>query len=217
MAHPPVVSPEEWQVAHERLLAKEKAAMRAGDALAAERRRQPAMAFSTDYAFEGPGGRVSLLELFDGRPQLIAYTFMLHPGPVPCPGCSMVADNLPHLSHLHARDTSFTLVSPRPYAEIAAVKQRMGWDGIPWHSSGDGRFDRDAGVADGDFGLNVFLRDGDDVYRTYFTKSRGVEALGSVWSLLDATPYGRQETWQDAPGWVPQGEPYAWWRRHDEY
>jgi predicted dithiol-disulfide oxidoreductase (DUF899 family) len=171
---------------------------------------------STDYVFEGPDGPASLLGLFDGRRQLIVYHFMLFPGDsAPCSGCSMVADHIGPLAHLHARDTSLVLVSRAPYAEIAPVKARMGWD-VAWFSSFGNDFNADCGITDG-FGLSVFLRDGDDVFRTYFTNGRGVETLGSVWSFLDLTPLGRQEDWEDSPAGYPQTPRYAWWRLHDDY
>jgi predicted dithiol-disulfide oxidoreductase (DUF899 family) len=107
------------------------------------------------------------------------------------------------------------LVSRAPSAEIEAFKKRMGWT-IPWVSSAASGFDADFGVTTG-FGLNVFLRDGDEVFRTYFTSGRGVEALGSNWSFLDLTPLGRQEDWEDSPEGWPQARPYEWWRLHDEY
>lgn len=221
---PPIVSPAEWQAAHDVLLATEKAATRARDALAAERRRQPMVKIDKTYVFEGPAGKVSLLDLFEGRRQLILYHFMFGPGAhgwpeAGCPGCSMFVDQIGHLAHLHTRDTSFALVSIATLAKIEAYKKRMGWT-IPWYSSAGSDFNRDFGVTTDSgetFGLSVFLRDGDNVYRTYFTSGRGVEALGSVWTFLDLTPLGRQEEWEDsAKGW-PQAPPYSWWRRHDEY
>jgi predicted dithiol-disulfide oxidoreductase (DUF899 family) len=124
-----------------------------------------------------------------------------------------------HLAHLHARDTSFALVSIAPISSIERYRSRMGWT-IPWFSSAGTEFNRDFGVTTDEgemFGLSVFLRDGDDVYRTYFTSGRGVEALGSVWTFLDLTPLGRQETWEESPDGWPQSAPYVWWRRHDEY
>jgi predicted dithiol-disulfide oxidoreductase (DUF899 family) len=221
---PAIVSQAEWQTAHERLLAKEKAATRARDALAAERRRQPMVRIDKDYVFEGPNGRAKLLNLFEGRRQLILYHFMFGPGvhswpDAGCDGCSMFVDQIGHLAHLHARDTSVALVSIAPIASIERYRKRMGWT-IPWFSSAGTDFSRDFGVATDEgetFGLSVFLRDGDNVYRTYFTSGRGVEALGSVWTFLDLTPLGRQEHWEDSPEGWPQGEPYVWWRRHDEY
>jgi predicted dithiol-disulfide oxidoreductase (DUF899 family) len=221
---PQVVSEADWKAAHEELLAKEKEATRARDALAAERRRQPMVRIDKDYVFEGPEGKASLLDLFDGRRQLILYHFMFAPDvdgwpEAGCEGCSMVVDNVGHLAHLHARDTSFVLVSRAPVAQIEAYRERMGWT-IPWFSSSDSDFNVDFGVTTDrgeTFGLSVFLRDGDDVYRTYFTSGRGVEALGSIWTFLDLTPLGRQEDWEDSPEGYPQTSRYEWWRRHDEY
>ncbi len=221
---PEVVSQTEWQAAHEELLAKEKAAMRANDALAAERRRQPMVRIDKDYVFEGPDGDVSLLDLFEGRRQLIVYHFMFGPGAhgwpdAGCPGCSMYVDNLGNIAHLEARDTSFALISIAPLEKIEAYRERMGWD-LPWVSSAGSDFNQDFGRTTdrGEmFGLSVFLRDGDSIFRTYFTSWRGVEALGTIWSLLDITPFGRQEAWEDSPEGRPQSPPYEWWRRHDEY
>jgi predicted dithiol-disulfide oxidoreductase (DUF899 family) len=225
---PPVVSPAEWQAAREALLAEEKEATRARDALAARRRRLPVVRIDKDYAFDGPDGEATLLDLFAGRTQLLLYHFMFGPNQdAGCDGCSMFVDQVGHLAHLHARDTSFALVSRAPFAKIAAYRKRMGWT-IPWFSSFNSDFNVDFGVSpetpqqdtyqDGEsFGLSVFLRDGDSVFRTYFTSARGVEALGSVWSFLDLTPLGRQEDWEDSPAGYPQTKRYEWWRRHDEY
>lgn len=223
-ALPRVVSPDEWQAAHETLLAREKAATRARDALAAERRRQPMVRIDKTYSFEDPRGRVTLSDLFEGRRQLILYHFMFAPDvhgwpSAACPGCSMVVDNIGHLAHLHARDVTLVLVSRAPLANIETYRARMGWT-VPWYSSAGSDFNADFGLTTDDgetFGLSVFLRDGDRLYRTYFTAGRGVEALGSSWSFLDLTPYGRQENWEDSPDGWPQTPPYEWWRRHDEY
>jgi predicted dithiol-disulfide oxidoreductase (DUF899 family) len=223
-ALPKIVSEKTWQAAHKKLLAKEKAATRKRDALAAERRRQPMVEIKKDYVFEGPQGKVSLLDLFEGRRQLIVYHFMFAP-PVEgwpnagCSGCSMVADQITHLAHLHARDTSFVMISRAPLANIERYKKRMGWT-LPWVSSAGTDFNKDFGLTNGDnetFGLSVFLRDGDRVFRTYFTAGRGVETLGPIFTLLDVTPLGRQEEWEDSPKGWPQGPMYVWWRRHDEY
>ena len=221
---PPIVSEDEWQAAHAALLAKEKEATRARDALAAERRRLPRVRIDKDYVFDGPGGKAGLADLFEGRSQLLLYHFMFAPDvdgwpDAGCDGCSMVVDQIGHLAHFHARDTSFVLVSRAPFANIAAYRKRMGWS-IPWYSSAGNDFNVDFAVtteAGETFGLSAFLREGADVYRTYFTNRRGVEALGSVWSYLDLTPLGRQETWEDSPEGYPQTAPYEWWRRHDEY
>jgi predicted dithiol-disulfide oxidoreductase (DUF899 family) len=225
---PEIVSAEEWEAAHEKLQAKEKEATRAQDALAADRRRQPMVRVEKDYELDGPEGKVRLLDLFEGRRQLIVYHFMFGPNQdVGCDGCSFFADQVPHLAHLHARETSFALVSRAPLAKLESYKQRMGWQ-IPWYSSHESDFNVDLGLSpeqpqqdqdqDGEsFGLSVFLRDGDRVYRTYFTGGRGTETLGTVWTFLDLTPLGRQETWEDSPAGYPQTQPYVWWRRHDEY
>lgn len=224
MTLPRQVLPVEWQAALDELRVEEKEATRARDRLAAARRRLPAVRIDKDYVFEGPAGASSLLDLFDGRRQVILYHFMFAPDvegwpDAGCEGCSMFVDQVGHLAHLHARDTSFVLVSRAPLERIERYRERMGWT-IPWFSSAGSDFNVDFGVttdAGETFGLSVFLREGDDVVRTYFTSGRGVEALGSVWTFLDLTPLGRQETWEDSPEGYPQSAPYEWWRRHDEY
>lgn len=225
-AFPPVVSAAEWQIARAALLAKEKALTHASDVLAAERRRLPMMRIEQAYVFEGPHGPVSLADLFDGRQQLLLYHFMFAPsvGGWPdagCPGCSMYVDNLGRFAptHLAQRDVSLALVSLAPLANIEAYRRRMGWP-HRWVSSAGTSFNADLGLTtpDGEkHGLSVLLRRGDEIFRTWFTSQRGLEGLGDVWHLLDATPWGRQETWQDSPPGRPQSPPYSWWRRHDEY
>src|SRR4051812_17643928 len=144
---PPVVSPNEWQAAREALLVKEKEATRARDALAAERRRLPMVRIDKDYTFDGPGGQTRLLDLFEGRRQLLLYHFMFGPSQdAGCDGCSMVVDQICHLAHLHARDTSFVLVSRAPLDKLGAYKRRMGWT-IPWFSSFHSDFNVDFGVS----------------------------------------------------------------------
>jgi predicted dithiol-disulfide oxidoreductase (DUF899 family) len=228
MKLPPVVSQEKWQAALDAVRAEEKEHTRARDSLAAERRRLPRVRIDKEYVLDGPDGKATLLDLFEGRRQLILYHFMFGPNQdVGCDGCSMFTDQVGHLAHLHARDTSFALVSRAPSDKIEAYRQRMGWT-IPWYSWFGGDFGVDFGTSpekprvgeyqDGEnFGLSVFIREGDAVFRTYFTTSRGVEALGSVWTFLDLTPLGRQEVWEDSPEGYPQTKPYEWWRRHDEY
>lgn len=214
---PHVVSPAEWQAARDRLLVREKEATRARDALAAQRRRLPWVRVQKNYEFEGPHGKASLVDLFDGCRQLIVYHFMWERVGDPsqrCEGCSMFVDNIGHLAHLHARDTSLVLVSRAPVADIERFKARMGWT-APWFCTLD-EFNPDFGAAAG-FALNVFFRDGDDVFRTYFTSGRGVETLGSNWTFLDLTPLGRQESWEDSPRGWPRTSPYEWWCLHDEY
>lgn len=223
-ALPKVVSRAEWKRALKKVTAKEKAETRRRDALAAERRRLPMVRMEEDYQFEGPHGKVRLADLFDGRRQLLLYHFMFAPDvngwpEAGCPGCSMFIDQVGHLAHLDARDTSFVLVSRAPLPRLKAYQKRMGWT-IPWYSSAGSDFNRDFGVTtkEGDtFGLSAFLRENGEVFHTYFTAERGVEALGPVWTLLDLTSLGRQEKWEDSPAGYPQTAPYQWWQRHDEY
>jgi predicted dithiol-disulfide oxidoreductase (DUF899 family) len=224
MSVPQVVSETQWAQALEEIRADEKRATRASDALAARRRRLPAVAIDKPYHFAGPDGEAGLLDLFDGRPQLILYHFMFAPGvhgwpEAGCPGCSMFVDQIGHPAHFHARDTSLALVSLAPLELIEGYRRRMGWT-LPWYSSAGSDFNRDFGLTrdDGEsFGLSVFTADGDRVLRTYFTDRRGVEALGSIWTFLDLTPLGRQERWEETPPGRPHADPYSWWRRHDEY
>ncbi|HEU4392583.1 MAG TPA: DUF899 domain-containing protein [Solirubrobacterales bacterium] len=215
MELPQIVSEEEWRQANERLRRQEKEATRASDALAAERRRQPVTEFSTDYAFEGPDGRVTLLDLFEGRTQLVLYHFWFPPQGTPCRGCSMFTDQIGHLAHINARDTSLALVSRASQAEIGEFKLRMGWS-VPWYTVLGEDFQEARGTTEY-FSLDVYLRDGDRVFLAYETRGRGVEALGSVWTFLDLTPLGRQEEWEETPPGRPQSPPYQWWRLHDEY
>ena len=219
MNTPPIVSRDEGDAARAQMLVKEKEHTRARDALAAERRRKPMMAVDKQYEFDGPHGKASLLDLFDGRRQLIVYRFFYEPSVAGwpehgCPGCSFLADQVANLAHLNARDTTLVFVSRAPQENIAAWKERMGWD-IPWFTITDD-FDADFGVAEW-HGTNAFLREGDQVFRTYFIDSRGDEAMGSTWAYLDMTALGRQEEWEDSPEGYPQTPPYQWWRLHDEY
>jgi predicted dithiol-disulfide oxidoreductase (DUF899 family) len=216
---PPVVPAEEWKADREELLVKEKELTRARDALAAERRRMPRMAVEKEYRFEGPEGPLGLEDLFSGRRQLIVYRFFFEEGvngfpEKGCPGCSFVADQIAHLSHLNARDTTLVFASRAPQAEIARLKEKMGWE-IPWFTITDS-FDADFDV-DEWHGTNVFLRDGGEVFRTYLVDKRGDEQMGNTWNYLDITPFGRQEIWEDSPESYPQTDPYVWWNRHDEY
>lgn len=218
MKTPPIVSADEWEAARQRLLVDEKALTRARDAMAAKRRRMPWLAVETEYAFDGPRGAVSLLDLFEGRRQLVIYRAFYEPGvhgwpEHACKGCSMVADQVAHVAHLNARDTSLAFVSRAPLADIEQLKKRMGWE-MPWYSITDD-FDADFGV-DEWHGTNAFIRDGDRVFRTYFVDARGDEAMGSTWSYLDITALGRQEDWEDSPEGWPRSPPYQWWIWHDE-
>ena len=205
---------------------EEKKLTRARDALAAKRRSLPMVRVEKNYVFDGPTGEVSLLDLFEGRPQLILYHFMFAPGvdgwpSAGCPGCSMTLDDIGQFApvHINARGVSLAVVSRAPLSNIEAYRKRMGWN-WRWVSSSNNTFNVDLGLTTPDeekHGYSVFLRDGDDIFRTYFTANRGTEALGGVWSLLDLVPYGRQEEWEESPEGWPQSAPYEWWRRHDEY
>jgi predicted dithiol-disulfide oxidoreductase (DUF899 family) len=232
LSNHPVVSAAEWQSAREELLVKEKELTRARDALAADRRRMPWMAVEKDYEFEGPEGKASLLDLFEGRRQLIVYRFYYGPEVTTyakgadaegadayparaCVGCSFVADQVAHPAHLSGRDTSLAFVSRAPQAEIQGLKQRMGWELIPWYEITDD-FDADFDV-DEWHGTNAFIRDGDRIFRTYFIDARGDEMMGNTWNYLDITALGRQEEWEDSPEGHPQTPPYGWWNYHDAY
>jgi predicted dithiol-disulfide oxidoreductase (DUF899 family) len=226
MNTPPIVSASEWKSAREKLLAREKEITRARDALAAERRRMPWMEVEKDYTFEGPQGNGTLLDLFEGRRQLVVYRFYYEPGITTfapggswpergCGGCSFLADQVSNLAHLNARDTTLAFVSRAPQDEIQGLKKRSGWEQIPWWTLTDD-FDKDFDV-DQWHGHNVFIRDGERIFRTYMTDARGDEHLGTAWSYLDLTPLGRQEEWEDSPEGYPQTPPYGWWRYSDTY
>ena len=224
MKTPPIVSPEEWRAAREQLLVREKEVAHARDALAAERRRMPWLAVDKEYWFEGPDGRVSLAGLFEGRRQLIVYRAFYGPevttyaegGSYPeraCVGCSLGADQVAHPGHLHARNTTLAFVSRAPQAEIRGLKERHGWNHIPWFTITDD-FDKDFDV-DEWHGTNAFIREDDRIFRTYFINNRGDEQMGSTWNYLDITALGRQEAWEDSPEGYPQTAPYQWWNYHD--
>ena len=209
MEKPLVVSAEEWQQARSELLTAEKELTRAQDALAAQRRRLPMVAFETKHTFDTPDGPKSLLDLFEGRSQLVVYQFMdLGPDRY-CPGCTFFTTNvpMPALAAMAERGVSWATVSTMPLAQIEAYKAQMGWT-LPFVSSHGTSFSDDCG-AGGGFMLSVFLRDGDDVYRTYNTTSRGVDRLVFYNSLMDLTPYGRQEDWEDSPPGWPQRPTYG--------
>jgi predicted dithiol-disulfide oxidoreductase (DUF899 family) len=225
-AFPKIVDPGEWQRAHEAFLAREKSFTHAKDTLSAERRQLPMVKVEKPYTFDGTGGPVSLLDLFEGRPQLLLYHFMFAPGvhgwpTAGCPGCSMFLDNIGQFApaHLKARGVSFAVVSRGPLANLESYRKRMSWP-HRWVSCANNSFNIDLGLtteAAELHGLSVFVRKEAEIFRTYFTSQRGSEALGTVWGFLDATPYGRQETWEESPDGWPQTPPYQWWRRHDEY
>ena len=220
MDTPPIVSPEQWEAARQQLLVEEKEQMRARDALAAKRRRMPWTPVESDYRFEGPDGPVGLLDLFQGRRQLVVYRAFFEPGVLgwperACRGCSMMADHVGNLAHLNARDTTLVYVSRAPQADIQRLKTEMGWEHIPWYTLTD-EFDADFGV-DEWHGTNAFVREGDRVFRTYFVNNRGDEVFGNTWSYLDITALGRQEEWEDSPAGYPQTPTYQWWNWNDAY
>ncbi|MGH2991443.1 MAG: DUF899 domain-containing protein [Solirubrobacterales bacterium] len=226
MNSPQVVSKDEWKAAREELLVKEKELTRARDALAAERRRMPWLAVEKEYEFEGPDGKMSLLDLFEGRRQLVVYRFYYGPevtsyagdGSYPeraCVGCSFVADQVAHPAHLNARDTSLAFVSRASQAEIQGLKERMGWELIRWYEITDD-FDADFDV-DEWHGTNAFIREDDRIFRTYWIDGRGDEQMGNTWNYLDMTALGRQEEWEDSPEGYPRTPPYQWWNYHDQY
>jgi predicted dithiol-disulfide oxidoreductase (DUF899 family) len=210
MSLPEIVTPEEWNAARAALLVKEKELTRARDRLSAERRNLPMVRIDKEYRFEGPDGAVRLLDLFEGRRQLIIYHFMFgpdwHEG---CDGCSFLVDNVGHLSHLHAANTTLALVSRAPLAKLEAFRERMGWV-VPWYSSFGSDFNFDFGVSNAQGeqpGISVFLRDGDHVFHTYSTYARGAEMLLGTFNYLDLTPLGRQE----------EAGTMHWVRLHDTY
>jgi uncharacterized protein (TIGR02246 family) len=244
MNHPEIVSRAEWLGARKALLAKEKEFTRERDTLNAERRRLPMVRVDKDYVFEGPHGPARLLDLFEGRQQLIVYHFMFDPSwDAGCPSCSFLTDNIGHLAHLHARKTTLALVSRAPRKKIEAYRKRMGWT-IPWYSSFGSDFNYDFHVTldetvapveynytdkaalleksesyftDGEsHGVSVFLRDGDNVFHTYSAYARGTDLLVGTYNYLDMTALGRQEDWEEPHG--RSDTPFmGWLRRHDEY
>lgn len=219
MNRPQIVAEQDWQAARAALLVKEKELTRAMDALAAERRRLPMVRLDAHkYEFTAPDGtNVSLAGLFDGRRQLVIYHFMLEPGQDSvCGGCATFTDNLDNQSqsHLNARDTRLILMARAPQREIERLRRRFGWS-VPWYSSHGTTFNDDMGLTA--FGLSVLLRDGGEVFRTYFTTARGVDRLRLDFSLLDLTPYGRQEQWEKSPRGWPQDPTMSWLRLRDEY
>jgi predicted dithiol-disulfide oxidoreductase (DUF899 family) len=231
-AHPQIASYDEWLAARNDLLAREKEITRARDALSAARRRLPMVKMEKDYRFTGPDGEVGFPALFEGHRQLIIYHFMFDPRwDAGCPVCTQYIGNMPDLSALHERDATFALVSRAPYDKIATYKQSLGWT-IPWYSSYGSDFNYDFHVTldesvaplehnyrsvempakdqpgEGQ-GMSVFFRLDDEVFHTYSAYERGVEGLSTISGLLDVTPYGRQEDWEDSPPGWPQHPTYG--------
>jgi predicted dithiol-disulfide oxidoreductase (DUF899 family) len=219
MNYPDIVPRPAWQAARDALLKEEKELTRAHDALNARRRQLPMTEITRDYVFQSASRRdLRLIDLFEGRDQLVVYHNMLTADHI-CPGCSLFSDNLMNdFSHLHARRTSFVMVARASVPRIEAVKRRMGWT-FPWVSCEDTRFHEDFVTAQNDayFGLSVFIQKDARVFQTWFTSGRGVEEASNTFKLLDLTPWGRQENWeQSPPGW-PQEPTFSWTRLHDEY
>jgi predicted dithiol-disulfide oxidoreductase (DUF899 family) len=201
MTFPQIVSREQWLVARQALLLKEKEATHARDRLNAERRRLPMVRIDKEYLFEGPAGQVSLLDMFEGRSQLIIYHFMFDPSwDDGCPNCTNLVHNLPsRLDGLQDTNTSLVLVSRALLPKLEAYRSRMGWT-VPWYSSFGSEFNYDFGVTDEEGekpGLSVFLRKGYSVFHTYSTSARGVDILLGTYNYLDLTPLGRQEPWEE--------------------
>jgi predicted dithiol-disulfide oxidoreductase (DUF899 family) len=222
MKTPPIVSADDWDVERQKMLVKEKELQRARDALIAQRRRMPWMAVEKEYVFEGAEGKLTLLDLFQGRRQLIVYRAFIEAGTSDndwpnhgCVGCSLMADHIPNLAHLNARDTTLVYASLASQDDLGRQKARMGWQHIPWYTITDD-FHKDFGC-DEYHGTNAFIRDGERVFRTYFINGRGDEAFVNTWNFLDMTALGRQEDWEDSPEGYPQSPPYEWWDWHDEY
>jgi predicted dithiol-disulfide oxidoreductase (DUF899 family) len=223
-----VVSREEWNERRAELLKKEKELTKAQDVLAVERRALPWVKLPNHYIFHTETGDKTLAELFDGKSQLLVYHFMFGPDwKAGCPSCSFWAENFGGFHHhLPHRDVSFKVISRASIDEIQKYRQRMGWE-FDWVSASDSEFNADIGVWNKKEptkrfpdhphregvelpGLSAFHRDGEDVYHTYFTTGRGLEAVNAIYSALDLVPKGRDEADQ-----VPY--PMAWVRRHDEY
>ena len=212
IAHPPLATRDEWLAARKTLLAHEKEVTKHYDRVSAERRRLPMVKLEKTYTFDGPEGKRSLLDLFDGHHQLIVYHFMFDPAwENGCDGCTGFVNELADLSMLSARDTQFVLISRAPLEKLQAYKARKGWD-RPWYSSFGSDFNSDFQVTTykGEtHGLSVFFRIDDDIFHTYSTYNRGTESLTDSYRLLDVTPYGRQEDWEDSPAGWPQHPTYG--------
>lgn len=214
MAAPKIVSRQEWQTVRNEFYALENELIDARDRLAAQRRELPWVRVEQEYVFDTTDGKVTLLDLFDGRRQLIVYHFMVpHATGDFCTSCSFWVDNIGHPAHLHARDTTLVLDCPVPLDRIVEFRERMGWT-VPWVSSDGTDFYTDffVDLEDGTRiqpGVSVFVRQGEDVYHTYSTLQTGGELLNSTNHYLDLTPLGRQE----------EGLAFKhdWVRYHDSY
>jgi predicted dithiol-disulfide oxidoreductase (DUF899 family) len=226
---PEITRREEWLVARNELLVREKDLTRQRDTLNADRRRLPMVEIAKDYTFDGPGGTITLADLFDTRSQLIIQHVMFDPDwDAACPGCTAALDELAPavLRHLASRDTSFAGISRAPYDKLAAYQAARGWD-FGWYSSyrSDFNYDFDATVdalvkpavynyraqppgdagVEGEVpGLSCFVRDNGRIFHTYSTFARGTDQLGSAYTLLDLTAFGRSEAWEEPKGRVAE-------------
>jgi predicted dithiol-disulfide oxidoreductase (DUF899 family) len=210
-ALPPVVAEATWRTAVDELRAREKAATRELDAIAAQRRRLP-MVHMGDYTLIGADGPVTLAEVFDGRRQLIVYNHMwFDDAEWQCSGCTGFTSQFTRLGFLDGYDARFVIVTNGPIDEALAYKAKVG-NQMDWYSSSESSFGADVGAAPGQgFAVNVFLRDGTTVYRTWHTDGRGTEQLSHSFALIDLLPWGRQEEWQDSPEGWPKVPTYSKW------
>jgi predicted dithiol-disulfide oxidoreductase (DUF899 family) len=211
-AHPPIATRDEWLAARETLLTHEKELTKHYDRVSAERRRLPMVKLEKTYTFTGPEGKRTLFDLFGGLHQLIVYHFMFDPAwDKGCMNCTAFVNDLGDLSDLPGRDTQFVLISRAPLEKLQAYQALMGWE-LPWYSSfgTDFNYDFQATTPQGEtHGLSVFFRLDADVFHTYSTYKRGCESLSDIYRLLDMTPYGRQEDWEDSPPGWPQHPTYG--------
>lgn len=210
-ALPPVVTEDVWQRELDALRVREKAATRELDAIAAQRRRMP-MVRLPEYTLEGEDGPLRLADAFEGASQLIVYHHMWFDDEEwQCPGCTGFTAQFTRLEFLQDYDARFVIVTQGPIEQAAEYKRRVG-NRMTWYSTAHSPFGGDVGAPHGGgFAVNVFLRDGDAVYRTWHTTGRGVEQLSHTFALVDALPFGRREEWQDSPAGWPQGGTYSAW------
>jgi predicted dithiol-disulfide oxidoreductase (DUF899 family) len=210
-AVPTVVDRATFQAELDALRIREKAHMRAGDALAAARRRLPMVEVDAATRLVGPDGSLALLDVFDGRRLLIAYYFMWYagqPAPQQCEGCTRYTSQVRELSYLHDRDITYATICQGPYEESMRYREFMGWT-MPWYSASRESLETLlVGRRVGMFHLVCYLRHGDQVFETYWTNGRGAEAMDNSYRLMDLTVYGRQEAWEDSPQGWPQREEY---------
>ncbi len=208
---PPVVDVQTWRVALDDLRHREKAATRELDAIAAARRRLP-MVKMDDYILTGADGPIRLVDIFAGRSQLIVYNHMWNDGAEwQCGGCTGFTSQFTRLDFLDNYDARFVIVTNGPIDEALAYRDKVG-NRMDWYSAADSSFGADVDAAPNEgFGVNVFLRDGDTVYRTWHTNGRGTEQLSHTFALVDILPWGRQEEWQDSPAGWPSRPTYSGW------